>query len=175
MTPGARDERRLELPAPTPRVLAAVAEAAELWNGAWEPDGTGGRLLLPVTAGVRRGVLVGEVDVRAAGEGSALTLRIEEIHYRVNFSAVVILALGAGGGLLMILWPLFPRLLRLMPVGVVMAIVAWLLVASRLRISDPADFLKLVGDLADQEEIDASALGASEGREIQEPPPAIRP
>ena len=175
MTAAAGDETRLELPAAPDRVLAAVAEAAELWNGAWERDGSGGRLLLPVTAGVRRGVLVGDVEVRPAGPGSALTLRVEEIHYRINASAVGILLLGAGGGLLMILWPLFPTLLRLAPVGLVMAIAASLLVAARLRITDPADFLKLVVDLADQEAIEGSEPEASERREIPEPPAAIRP
>jgi hypothetical protein len=54
------------------------------------------------------------------------------------------LLFGGAGGLTVALWPFFPELMPLLPVAVVLALVAWLLVVARLRSSDPGDFLKLV-------------------------------
>ena len=46
------------------------------------------------------------------------------------------------------LWPLSPKILQLAPIGAVLALVAWLLVISRIRNSDAGDFLALVSALA---------------------------
>ena len=56
------------------------------------------------------------------------------------------------GGISAVLWPLFPeRLLPFVPLGLVMAIGAWLLIVSRLRSAGPQDFLDTVAELAEEE------------------------
>jgi membrane protein implicated in regulation of membrane protease activity len=82
--------------------------------------------------------------VEPAGGGSVLNFSVEESHQSVNRPAFFILLLGALGAGATILWPLYPPLLGFAPVGVVLALAAWLLVASRLRTSGPEDFLRLV-------------------------------
>ena len=54
------------------------------------------------------------------------------------------LAANAPSGVIAMLWPFFPRLLRLAPAGIVLAIAAWLLVASKLRNADADEFFDLV-------------------------------
>ncbi len=146
-------DHAIELQVEPAGALAAVKEAAELWGAGWEPGVAGGRLALPVVRGVRRGVLRGRLSVRGEGRRgetgrTTLAFEIEEEHQRVNRPAVVVLALGGIGGLLVTLWPFHPPLLAFAPVAVVFAFAAWLLVASRLRTSGPDDFLRLVGELA---------------------------
>jgi hypothetical protein len=89
-------------------------------------------------------VLLGPLTVEPAGGGSVLNFAVEESHQSVNRPAFFILLLGALGAGATILWPLYPPLLSFAPVGVVLALAAWLLVASRLRTSGPEDFLRLV-------------------------------
>lgn len=128
--------------------LASVAKAAELWGAEWQPDGYGGRLLLPVTAGVRRGVMKCRLTLEGAGSGhSRGHLVVEEEHHWLNRPAVMILVLGAAGALAATLWPFFPKLLAVAPLAVVLALVAWLVVVSRLTTSGPAEFLELVEDI----------------------------
>lgn len=129
--------------------LAAVGRAVELWGAGWQAEGDGGQIVLPVVHGLRHELLEGRLVVIPDGGGCLLELELEEVGSRLNRSAVAILLLGAVGGLSTFLWPLFPGLLRLAPAGFVLAVVAWLLVASRLRSSDADDFLSLVADLAD--------------------------
>lgn len=139
----AREYRR-EVPLPAGPALGAVAKAAEDWGAGWQPEGSGGRLTLPVSAGVRRGVLSGRLRIEPDAPGSLAVLEIDDAHYRVNWPAVVVLGLGALGGLLATLWPFFPSLIGWLPLAAVLALVAWLLVASRLRSAGPEDFLDLV-------------------------------
>ncbi|MGB5813778.1 MAG: hypothetical protein WBI27_01110 [Thermoanaerobaculia bacterium] len=94
--------------------------------------------------GLHRGVLLGPLTVEPAEGGSELHFVVEESHQSVNRPAFFILLLGALGAGATILWPLYPPLLSFAPVGVVLAVAAWLLVASRLRSSGPEDFLRLV-------------------------------
>jgi len=89
-------------------------------------------------------VLLGPLTVEPAEGGSLLHFVEEESHQSVNRPAFFILLLGALGAGATILWPLYPPLLGFAPVGVVLALAAWLLVASRLRTSGPEDFLRLV-------------------------------
>jgi len=139
---------RLEIGAPPAVAAEAVAEAAEAWGGSWEPGAGGGRLVIPVTAGLRRGVLVAGVEItRLGASGARLELSVEERHDQLNRPAVVILLLGAAGALTATLWPLFPRLLSVAPLAVVLAISAWLLIVARLRNSGPEEFLELVEQL----------------------------
>jgi membrane protein implicated in regulation of membrane protease activity len=95
-------------------------------------------------------VLLGALTVESAGGGSVLRFTVEESHQSVNRPAFVILLLGALGAGTVVLWPLYPPLLSFAPVGVVLALAAWLLVASRLRTSGPEDFLKLVAAIGQE-------------------------
>lgn len=128
--------------------LAAVAQAAELWGAEWRRDGPGGRLELPVVAGLRRGTVTARIaadEVRdREGRGTVLSARIESSDYRLQRAAVTILSLGGIGALALTLWPLYPPLLALAPVALIFSVGAWLLVASRLENSGLEEFLDLV-------------------------------
>ena len=132
--------------------LASVNDAAESWGAIWEPEGSGGILRLPVSQGLRQSLLEGLLLVERdpSRPGSTLRFRVERTQTKINWTASLVLLLGAVGGVVATLWPFFPNLLRLAPAGIVLAIAAWLLVASRLRTADVDDFLRLVaGDRPD--------------------------
>jgi len=135
-------EREFNLP--PDQVLAAVREAADLWDAFWQAEDCGGQLALPVVQGLRRGVLSIRVRAESRPSGTSLELAVESSRYHLNRAAVVVLVLGALGGVTVALWPLFPALLPLAPAGAVLALVAWLLVVSRLRSRGAEDFLDLV-------------------------------
>ncbi len=143
-------EHRIEVAARFRDALAAVSAAAEDWGAEWREEGQGGRLRLPVSAGLRHGFLEGRVRVEGRGDRAAVTLAVEAIEYRLHKSAVAMLVIGAGGAVALVAWPFFPQLLALAPTGVVLAIVAWLVVVSRLRNSGPEEFLELVSTIAGQ-------------------------
>lgn len=126
--------------------LAAVSQAAEAWGAEWSRQG--GRLAFPVSAGLRYGRVVARAWVEPASEGSQLVLRVEERAYQLRTQAVVVLLIAAAGALTGLLWPFFPALLPLVPLGLVLALGAWFLVISRLTINGPEDFLELVRDFA---------------------------
>lgn len=130
-------------------VLRAVEDAAEIWGAAWQPGNQGGRLSLPAVQGLRQGVLTGSLHTVPSEGGTLVRLEIEESHFAINRSAAGVLLLGGLGGLTLVLWPLSPKILQLAPIGAVLAIVAWLLVVSRLRYSDADDFLDLVEELVE--------------------------
>ena len=134
-----------EVEAPEDEVAVAVGELTELWQGEWEPAPGGGRLVLPVRAGLRRGVALIEVAIEPTQGGrSRIGLEIVEEQLSLNRGAVGVLALGALGGLLTVVWPLHPDLLRLAPVGALLAVLAWLMVASRFRSEGPKEFLEAI-------------------------------
>jgi hypothetical protein len=143
-----KDALDRQLPQSTTSVRRAVEEAAEVWGAVWQPDSQGGRLALSTVQGLRQGVLSGSLKVQPSDGGTLLRLEIEEARLSINWSATAVLLLGALGGLSLVLWPLSPKILQLAPIGAVLAIVAWLLVVSRLRYSDATDFLDLVAELA---------------------------
>lgn len=143
-----RPPHRIDIDHSPEEVLVSVGEAAEIWGAQWEPHGAGGSLLLPVVRGLWRGVERCRVSVAASGGGSRLEVAIEDSHHEVNRAAFAILVFGGAGGLAVALWPFFPALLPLLPVAGFLALVAWLLVAGRLRHTDPEDFLRLVAELA---------------------------
>ena len=140
-------QRRIDQP--PEKVLRAIQEAAEMWGAVWHRESGGGRLGLPVVQGLRHGVVEGRLETGAVDGGTELSLEIQDHHYTVNRSAVAVLTLGALGGLSVVLWPLSPKLLQLAPIGAVLALVAWLLVVSRLRNSGVDDFFDLVADLTE--------------------------
>lgn len=133
--------------------LDAVERAAELWGAQWHRDGPGGRLELPVVAGVRRGLVTARIATDEVhdheGNGTILSGRIEDSQYRLQTASVVILAVGGFGALALTLWPLYPPLLALAPPALIFTVVAWLVVASRLQNSGLEEFLTLVASAAD--------------------------
>lgn len=137
----AGDRHSVESPLSPSQVLAEAARAAGDWGGLWHPAIDGGRLELPVTAGLRRGVVEARVAVAAVGGGSRLDLEVESSRWELHRSAVMVLLLGAAGALSVTLWPFFPSLLSVAPVGGILAFVAWFLIVSRLRTSGPEEFL----------------------------------
>ncbi len=142
-------EHVVELAGGRRAVLWQMLRAAEDWGGTWQPRGEGGgRLGLPVEAGVRRGWVAGEVEVEGLEDGSSrLRFRVEESEYRVDRATVAVLFLAACGALVTVFLPFFPRLIRLLPVSILLALGAWLFIVSRLRNSGPEEFLQ---DLAER-------------------------
>lgn len=140
----------VELTAPPSEALAAVARTAKEWGADWQPHEGGGRLTLPLSAGLRVGLLDGRLEARAGGRGTRLVIRVERAVYRLRRGPLGILLLGALGSLPVILWPFRPQLLALAPAGLVLAFLAWFLVAARLRTAGAEEFLEAVRDrLAD--------------------------
>jgi len=138
---------RVELEVSTETALESLAAAADLWGANWQPESSGGTLQLPVVRGLWRGVEQCHVAVEPTSSGSAVELTVEEGWQQVNRPAMVVLLFGGAGGLIVALWPFFPGLMPLLPVAVVLALVAWLLVVARLRTSDPGDFLRLLAEI----------------------------
>lgn len=137
-------QHRVEVEADPETALRSVAKAADLWGADWQPESSGGVLLLPVVRGLWRGVDRCRVTILPTNPGSVVELTVEESWQKVNRSAMVVLLFGGVGGLIVALWPFFPGLMPLLPVAVVLAVAAWLLVVARLRNSNPEDFLKLI-------------------------------
>ncbi len=140
-------QHRVEVQADPETVLRSLASAADLWGADWQPGSSSGVLLLPVVRGLWRGVDRCRVSVLPTSSGSVVELTVEQSRQWVNRSAMVVLLFGGVGGLIVALWPFFPGLMPLLPVAVVLAIAAWLLVVARLRNSNPEDFLKLVAEI----------------------------
>lgn len=155
------------------RVAAAVAPAAGKWGADWLPgEGAGdggtssqeavGRLRLPVAAGIRRGVLDGELWLAASAGGSAeapegedvpagpatrVEFRPRDSAFFVDTKIAVVLTISALGGLLVVVWPFLPpseELAQIVPLGVVLALAGWLLVVSRLENRGVEEFLDLL-------------------------------
>ena len=133
----------------------ALAHAAEAWGAEWNGDSfsppgksSGGRLVLPVIFGLRRGVLVGRVDFEPAGDGARLVWQLEESHLELQRASVAILAFTILALLPALAWPFNPKLLALLPFAMVMGLLAWWLVLSRLETSGPEEFFATVGPTA---------------------------
>ncbi|HEV2852446.1 MAG TPA: hypothetical protein VHC97_06555 [Thermoanaerobaculia bacterium] len=140
-------EHAIDLEASPEKALAAVGRAAEDWGAEFQ----GGRLNLPVLAGIRRGLVTGTVEVGPAEGGSRVVFRPETSAYHVQTQAVVILLLAVAGGLLTLVWPFFPKLIAVAPFGAVLALGGWFLVVSRLRTSGPDEFLDAVAVNAEEQ------------------------
>lgn len=131
--------------------LEAVERAAELWGADWNRLGTGGRLELPVHAGVRHGTVSARLSTEPERDGTSVVVRVESSHYKLKTGAVSILTLGGLGALALTLWPLYPRLLAVAPLALVFSVLAWLVVASRLQNSGVEEFLELVASAGEKE------------------------
>ena len=144
-----RHEVRIEMP--IAELSSALAEAAAAWGAEWEPDGAsrdGGRLILPVVFGLRRGVLIGRVDFEPSGDGARLAWQLEESHLEVQRASVGVLALAILALLPALAWPFQPKLLALLPFAGVMGLLAWWMVISRLETSGPEEFFAAVASTA---------------------------
>ncbi len=73
-----------------------------------------------------------------------MVFRPDTRDYYVETSVVALLVVAAAGALLTVLWPLFPQLLPAAPLGAVLAIAGWMVVAPRLRGRGPEEFLARV-------------------------------
>jgi hypothetical protein len=162
MSTSGKAEHAIDLVLPPEAAVAAVGKTAEDWGAQFERDpagGTGGKLHLPVLAGLRKGMVSGEVELWPKGEGSRIVFRPQEAVYFVQTSAVVVLLLATAGGVLTILWPFFPHLLAVAPFGAVIALGGWFLVITRLRTSGPDEFLAAVA--AQEEEPAPTSVAGS--------------
>lgn len=164
--------------------LAAVEHAAEDWGAGWEAGTSGGRLELPVSAGLRHGRMSARVDIARAAAApldderpgeprSEVALRPERAEYHLWTPAVVVLVVAVAGALLTVLWPFFPKLLPVAPIGAILGLSAWFLIITRLQNRGPEEFLALVaahaGGLLDEPEAAGDAAdSAPERRESME-------
>ncbi|MEO8197435.1 MAG: hypothetical protein ABI689_12020 [Thermoanaerobaculia bacterium] len=140
-----RHELKVDLPVAD--LSAALTAAAEGWGAEWTADSAvrdGGRLVLPVVFGLRRGVLVGRVDFEPSGDGSRLTWQLEESHLELQRASVAVLSLAILALLPALAWPFNLKLLALLPFAAVMGLLAWWLVISRLESSGPEEFFATV-------------------------------
>lgn len=119
----------------------ALAESARNWGAQWTPAGDGGRLVLPVVFGLRRGEATGTVSVAADPGGSRVVWTLEESRLEVHRGSVVVLSLAAVPAVAVLGWPFWPPLLALAPLSAILGLLAWWLVVSRLKSSGPEDFL----------------------------------
>ncbi|MEM1180910.1 MAG: hypothetical protein AAGM22_21375 [Acidobacteriota bacterium] len=129
-------------------LLERVAEVAGQWDGEWEPSEDGGRLGLPVTVGLQRGWLAGRVEVEEQSDGSAVRFEVDRGEVKADRGSVLILLVGAFGGLVMLLAPFIPALWALVPVALLLGFSAWFMVVARLRSAGPAEFFAQVDDEA---------------------------
>jgi hypothetical protein len=137
-------EHAIGMDVPPAEALAVLRRTAEDLGAEFQADGMGGKLHLPVLAGLRRGLVSGDVEILPAEGGSRLIFRPETAVYHVQTQAVMILLFATAGGLLTVFWPFFPGLLQVAPFGALIALGGWFLVISRLRTSGPDEFLKAV-------------------------------
>lgn len=142
------NRHEIELDCAPADAAAAVARAAGDWGAEWSPAAAGGRLVLPVVFGLRRGVAVGRLDITRVGARSRVTWELEESHLEVHRAAVGVLALAAAALLVAMAWPFHPPLLALLPFAAVTGFLAWWLVVSRLRTSGPEEFLATLAPAA---------------------------
>lgn len=136
-------EHSVELPEDPITSRNLVAMAADAWGGLWQADGRdGGRLGLPVEAGLRRGWVAGQLTVEPTARGSRLIYKVDKSEYKIQQPATLIL-LGAGvGAMVTLIAPLLPFLWGLVPFGLFLVLGAWFFVISRLRNSGPEEFFE---------------------------------
>jgi len=136
-------EHRIELAESPASCLRLVGRTAEDWGAQWRLEGgDGGRLELPVTAGLHRGWMTGRLRVEALAKGSRVTFREEESAYRVEKTTVAVLVLAALGALATIFVWWVPALLPVVPLGILLSLAAWFFIIARLRNSGPEEFFE---------------------------------
>ena len=141
----------LELDCPQKQALVALEAAAEAWGADWVATASGGKLEIPVTAGVRHGFVDAQATVTGAGRRATVRLDIQKEDYRLHGSSVAVLVMGAAGGLGMMLLPFFPQLFDFLPFAGISMLLAWFVVVARVRHRSPGDFLETVRDAVSEE------------------------
>ena len=120
-------------------VFEKLAPLADRWGGSF--DAKTGRLELPVLAGLRHGVLIGEVEALAHQGGAKVRLRVSSCHYALDRGSTFSLSLAAVAAFAALVLPFFRQLWPLLPPALAIAIAAWLFIIARLRTSSAEDFL----------------------------------
>ncbi|MEM8993240.1 MAG: hypothetical protein AAGF23_00480 [Acidobacteriota bacterium] len=144
-----RESYRFESALGPAELLEWVGRVADQWDGEWEPADGGGRLGLPVTAGLQRGWLAGRLEVVPAPGGSEVRFEVDKGEMKSDRGSVMILLVGAFGGLVTVVAPFVPALWALVPVGLLLGFSAWFMVVARLRSAGPAEFFAQVDDEAE--------------------------
>lgn len=125
---------------------AAVARSSDLWGARWQRDDEGGTLDLPVTAGLRRGVERGRLEI--SEDGHVLRFVPESNAYRLHRSSVALLLLAAVAGLGSMVGPFFahryPGLIGLAPIALVLGVGGWFVVQANRHNAGVDEFLSLV-------------------------------
>ena len=158
-----RQPLTVEIDVDLDRALDAVADAADDWGAEWHRLGTGGRLMLPIAAGLRHGLVDGEISSQRLGSATQLDYSVEQTEYVLNRGAVMVLLFGGLGAICIIVAPLYPPLLGLAGPGFLLMLVAWFLVSSKVRNRSAGDFLQLVADIASQPPPESGASELVEG------------
>ena len=164
--PGTPRVYRLRSPHAAETVLAACATAVDDWGGEWTARESGAELQLPVHAGLRRGIAKARATAARSGGGSELAIEVEETNWWLHRSAVVLLVTAAITAVGVVLWPFFPALANLVPLGLILGASVWLAFLARLRHAGPAEFLAHV-----EETLEEPARETN----VEEPPPPIAP
>jgi hypothetical protein len=146
----AADESSVEVDRSVEQALALVERAAEEWGAEHQLEAGRARVVLPVRAGLRQGLVEAEISAEPLETGSRLTLHETAAQWQIQVSAVVVLLVSAAGGIVAFLWPFFPGLIPMAPFGAVLALSGWFLVISRLRTSRSTDFLRTIELLAEK-------------------------
>ena len=149
--------------------LAALATTVEAWAGEWTAQGDGGELRVPVEAGLRRGFLRARVSAAAVSGGSEVVLEVVEARWWVHRAAVALLLGAAIPALAGALWPFYPAVGPLVPLGLGLGVASWLAILARLRHRGSAELL------ADVEAAMEEPRGGSGEGEEAEAPPAVTP
>lgn len=137
---------RLVLPLPAAASFKALRHKAELWGGGWQGEGLGGRLVIPVLAGLRRGLVGYAVSASDTPQGTQLEFVEEESDLKVHTPTVIVLLIAAAAALTCLVIPFVPKLLPLLPPCVVLCLATWLFIVARMRNSGLEEF---IGDLED--------------------------
>lgn len=125
--------------------LRRIDGMAEAWGADWEPLEEGGRLVLPVLAGIRRGWVAGAVSLQPRGHDTEVELRVDDSRYRLHTASVVVLLISALGGLAVMVWPFFgERALPVAALGAILALCGWFMVVSKIRTQSPEHFLEML-------------------------------
>lgn len=149
-------EREIEVPLDPDGALDKLEAAAEAWGAEWHRRGTGGRLGVPVAAGLRSGWLESEVRTERSHGGTRVCFFAEKESYHLQASAVFVLILGAVCGLFLVVAPLLEKLVALAPIALLFVVLAWLLVASRLKNRSIDDYFDLFYGMATSHEPDTA-------------------
>ena len=148
--------------------LQVLSTTVEDWQGEWTASGEGGELRVPVEAGLRRGFLHARATATSADRGSELAIEVIETRWWIHRTAAALLLGAAVPAIAGILWPFFPAVAPLVPLGLVLAVASWLAILARLRHRGAAEFVADVEATLNEPSPGATA-------ETEEPPPPVVP